>query len=217
MNKIIEINDLITKKQISEILNLVDKNANFINVNIFEMKSEIYEYMKTFEKVKVEMYLSRIGILEPRATHLIITTDTSNMIIGYILYHKVINKPNDIAIINTIVASKFRKQGVLKNMMKNLKINYNSISLSCFPKLVKLYEKLGFMVACRWETQIGMYYGHQENGGIITIDDEFIKSNEIVKKEFEKFKKNKDWKSIMNKLNSDNKKAIEFAKKYKSC
>lgn len=215
MNRILKINNIITKSQKLEILNLVSNNAEAISINIFDKNSKISDYLSAREKVKTEIYLSRIGEPEPRATHLIITVDNLNKIVGYILYHKVVNQPNDIAIINTIVSSNCRNKGVLRKMMDILKTDYKSISLSCFPKLVNLYEKLGFKIACQWQTQIGMYFGYQDEGSIITVDDESLNSNETIQKEFKKFQtKHNDWNNIINQLNLDNSKAIEVAEKY---
>jgi hypothetical protein len=215
MPNITKVSNSLSDKQKNEILNLVEKNAESISINVFQKGSKIYDYLKVRELVKTELYLLRIGDAEPRATHLIIATNELNNIIGYILYHKVLNQPDDIAIINTVVESGFRKQGVFRNMLQLLKNEYKSISLSCFPELVEFYKKLDFKIQCQWETQIGMYYGYSDDGQIVTIDDNDLNNKSKIIEQFNLFKKkNTDWKKILEKLNKDNNEAIIKAEKF---
>ena len=182
---------------------------------MFDKNSKIYDYLKVREFVKTELYLLRIGNVEPRATHLVVAINELDKIIGYILYHKVVNQPNDIAVINTIVESESRRQGIFKQMMDCLKTEYKSISLSCFPELIEFYKKLDFKIHCQWQTQIAMYYGYADEGQIVTIDDDYLNKEYKVIKHFETFKKtNSNWKEIVNELNSKNSLALEKAERY---
>ncbi|MCD0472574.1 GNAT family N-acetyltransferase [Flavobacterium sp. JAS] len=198
----------ITQKQINQIINLVEKDADLISINVFEKQSPIYEYLKVRESEKCKIYLSRVGTFDSKSTNLIITEDLNGDLLGFILFQNVINQQKDIAIISTIVSSSHRNKGILKNMMNNLKQSYDSISLSCFTDIVHVYSKLGFKPAGQWQTQIGLYFGYMDDGQIISVDDNDLNNLPAIKYAFQNFK-NKNintWQNLIDKLNEDNNK-----------
>ncbi|RRJ90748.1 hypothetical protein [Flavobacterium macacae] len=196
----------ISQKQVNQIIKLVEDDANLISINVFNKQSPIYDYLKVRECEKCKIYLSRVGTFGLNATNLIITEDSNEDLTGFILYHNVINKPRDIAIISTIVSKSQRKKGILRNMINILKSKHDSISLSCFTDTVEIYTRLDFKPALQWETQIGMYYGYMDDGQIVTIDDNDLNQFPSVKKAFQDFQSNNinTWENIIDKLNSDN-------------
>ncbi|TRX32558.1 GNAT family N-acetyltransferase [Flavobacterium sp. ZT3R18] len=189
-----------------QILNLVEKNSNEISINVFSKGSEIDDYMTMREMVKANLYLERLTENERYRTHLLVTEDIQGCILGYILYHKSIDDPTDVSIISTIVSKEYRNQGILRNMLDNLKQKYKSISLTCFISKVNIYKKLGFIPDCHLQTQIGMYYGVPDDGQIMTIDDDILIKYDAVFNAFEKFKLDNlnNWQKLIEKLNDDN-------------
>lgn len=209
----------ITNRQRQEILKLVEENAESISVHVFDKKSPIYNYLKTREVIKIGVYLSRIGSTGIDRTNIVIYTNDSGTIIGFILYHQVVNQPKDVAIICTIVCDKYRRKGILKVMMTELQNDYNSISLSCFLKTTTIYSKFGFKIAEQWQTQVGMYYGYSDDGEIVTVDDELLNKTEPVLQAFRNFQKtDPNWRQTISVLNQKNeaesKKVEDFINKY---
>lgn len=189
----------ITQEQKQEILELIKENAEAISINVFDKSDQIYDYLKTREIVKAEEYLSRLTSTGINRTHIIINTDDTDIIMGFILYHKVVNKPKDTAIICTIVSDKFRRKGIVRSMMEELQNNYDSITLSCFLEKVEIYSKFGFQIEGQWATQVGMYYGEIEDGEIVTIDDESLDKTETVTRALKNFQKmDPDWRNTIN-------------------
>ena len=199
-----------------QILNLIERNSNEISINVFSKGSEIDDYMTMLELVKANLYLRRLNESEPYRIHILVTEDMQGYILGYILYHKSIDAPTDVSIISTIVSEEYRNQGILRNMLDNLKQRYKSIFLSCFVSKVDIYEKLGFIQDCHLQTQIGMYYGTPGDGQIMTIDGDILIKYDAVFNAFEKFKNDNlnSWQLVIKQLNSDNISESYKAKKY---
>ncbi|MBD3903405.1 GNAT family N-acetyltransferase [Chryseobacterium sp. Ch-15] len=195
----------ITNKQRQEILKLVEENAESISVHVYDKKSPIYNYLKTREVIKIGVYLSRIGSTGIDRTNIVLYTNDSGTVTGFILYHQVVNQTKDVAIICTIVSDKFRRKGILKVMMTELQNDYNSISLSCFLETTTIYSKFGFQIAEQWQTQVGMYYGYFDDGKIVTVDDELLDKTEPVLQALRNFQKNDpNWKQTVIVLNQRN-------------
>ncbi|MCD0464070.1 GNAT family N-acetyltransferase [Flavobacterium sp. ENC] len=202
----------ISDEQTFQILNLVAQDANLISVNVFQRQSPIFEYLMMREIMKTRTYLVRLGDFGARATHLL-TTEYNGIIVGYILYHRSLTSAKDIAIISTIVDRRYRKQGILKNMMNILKGENDSISLTCFANRVPVYEKLGFVVFMQQETQICMYYGYTDDGDIISVDDEYIDQIDVVINARKKFQDDNPgtWQTLWKQQSQDNSAEIRNA------
>lgn len=204
----------ITIKQKDEILKLVEDNAQAISIYLFDESSTIHHYLKVRELIKAEEYLLRLTSTSENRTNVILKTNNSGSVLGFILYHQVVGKPNDFAIICAIVSDKFRKQGILKEMFEELKMNSNSITLSCFLEKVTIYSKLGFKIAEQWQTQVGMYYGQVEDGVVITVDDDFVNSQVDVIKAWQNFQStDPNWQKTYNhfiQVNNDETKRVEI-------
>ena len=216
MYSIRKISAQITIKEKEQILQLVKENANLVSVNVFNTSTNLYTYLCVREILKTEMYLNRVIENEPRATHLIVTEDKYQNIIGYILFHKCINQLKDASIIQTVVSAKHRRQGLLRRMLNVLKEDCLSVSLSCFRNVVEIYERLGFRIVGQWQTQIGMLCGNDEGGQVVTIDDSLIDKEKSVLDELSKLKyyHSDSWKDGFRELNFNNQKESQLVSTY---
>ncbi|MPQ69386.1 hypothetical protein [Pseudomonas sp. MWU12-2323] len=101
-------------------------------------------YMATPPVIKLDGGRSEKGI-----TCLVVAMHEANgaaELAGFILFKPRLPLCDSASISYAVVAEKYRRQGLLRGMIQNIKLDYPSIGLDCDSGLVPLWEALGFEV-----------------------------------------------------------------------
>lgn len=189
-----------------QILSLFETDIDKFSLNVFTKEDLIFPYLSMKELIRTRHYLSRITAQEPNKVHLLVKENNHNQIIGYILYHKHIEYPNNITIISTSVYSEYRGKGLFKEMLNFLKKQFDGIILTCCLENVPIFKSLGFNIECAFGTHVGMNYNcKQKDGNVIGVDEEFLNNTDVVLQAFKSFKNsNSNWQYCISQLNNNN-------------
>lgn len=90
---------------------------------------------------------------------LILISDVNSKAIAFLTFTRANDSCTACGLNYVCVDSKYRKQGLMTLMIDYLKSNYTDIALCCFPSLVGMYEKLGFLMCEAAEAQVDMRIG----------------------------------------------------------
>ncbi|WP_432780629.1 GNAT family N-acetyltransferase (plasmid) [Pseudomonas corrugata] len=92
-------------------------------------------------------------------SEVIIITTPESKAIGFLTFTRSINSPTACGLNYVCVDSKYRNQGLMRLMIDHLKSIYTDVALACFPGLVEMYEKLGFVMCEADGAQVAMRIG----------------------------------------------------------
>lgn len=92
-------------------------------------------------------------------SELIAVQNDESKIVGFLTFTRANNSPTACGINYVCVASKYRRQGLMRSMIDLVKSKYTDIALACFPELVGAYEKLGFVMCEAQGAQVAMRIG----------------------------------------------------------
>lgn len=92
-------------------------------------------------------------------SELIYVTNDNSKAIAFLTFTRSVDSSTACGLNYVCVDSKHRKQGLMTLMIDHLKSNYTDIALCCFPSLVGIYEKLGFVMCEAVEAQVAMRIG----------------------------------------------------------
>lgn len=95
------------------------------------------------------------------ASELILVTDQESKVKGFLTYNRAYNSPTACGLNYVCVDAKHRNQGLMTLMLNRLKSNFSDIALACFPDLVEMYEKKGFVMCEASGAQIAMRIGSE--------------------------------------------------------
>lgn len=100
-------------------------------------------------------------------SEVVIAMNTASNILGFMILTRAIDSPTACGINYICVDSDYRNQGVMTMMIASLKSRFSDIALSCFPKLVEVYEKIGFVMCEAQGAQVAMRIGGSYNMNVI--------------------------------------------------
>lgn len=140
----------------AEIIDIVSRNVTSLSLTSAPADHPAYEAYRRAISLEVGAYL---GSPPPHPTD-VVTASIGGRIVGFLLCTLPMNGDRDECSISYIaVEKKYRKNGLMRAMLSNIKDRYAGISLSCEVGLVPMYEKLGFKCVGLFEHQIIMYIG----------------------------------------------------------
>jgi GNAT superfamily N-acetyltransferase len=94
-------------------------------------------------------------------SELILVTDHESKTTGFLTYNRAYDSTTACGLNYVCVDAKHRKQGLMTLMIDYLKSNFTEIALACFPDLVEMYEKQGFVMCEAAGSQIAMRIGSE--------------------------------------------------------
>lgn len=92
-------------------------------------------------------------------TEVIVATSDESKLVGFMTFTRANNSPTACGINYICVDSKCRSNGLMRAMIDIVKSKYSDIALACFPELVMMYEKLGFVMCEAQGAQVSMRIG----------------------------------------------------------
>lgn len=92
-------------------------------------------------------------------TEVIVATNDESKLVGFMTLTRANNSPTACGINYICVDSKYRNNGLMRAMIDIVKSKYSDIALACFPELVTMYEKLGFVMREAQGAQVSMRIG----------------------------------------------------------
>lgn len=146
----------ITTAEGEAILQLVGDNITSLSMTRPPAKHPFFEAYKIALVHEVRAYLSRPS---PSFIEVIVATASSGDVIGFLLYGLSDSSVVESAIYYTAVDTRFRGQGVMSLMVRDLLRTYPISSLSCDVALVPIYERFGYKPVSVRDTHIVMTIG----------------------------------------------------------
>ncbi|BAN51475.1 MULTISPECIES: GNAT family N-acetyltransferase [Pseudomonadaceae] len=114
-------------------------------------------------------------------SELVIAVNSASTIIGFMTLTRANDSATACGINYICVDSAHRNQGIMTAMIASLKPRFTDIALSCFPKLVEAYEKIGFVMCEAQGSQVAMRIGGSYNMNV--IDPNFLNRQSAVSQE----------------------------------
>lgn len=93
-------------------------------------------------------------------SELIIIENDESKIVGFMTFTRATNSPSACGINYICVDSKYRNQGLMRSMIDLIKSKFTDIALACFPELVEMYERIGFVMYEADGAQVAMRIGN---------------------------------------------------------
>lgn len=94
-------------------------------------------------------------------SEVILINDAKSKAIAFLIFSQAIDSSTACSLNYVCVDSKHRKQGLMTLMVNHLKSIYSDIALCCFPELIGIYEKLGFIMCEADGAQVAMRIGNE--------------------------------------------------------
>lgn len=94
-------------------------------------------------------------------SELILVTNQNSKVVAFLTFTRSVDSITACGLNYVCVDSKYRNQGLMSLMIDHLKSSYTDIALACFPNLVGMYEKLGFVMCEAVEAQVAMRIGKE--------------------------------------------------------
>ncbi|KAI2687464.1 GNAT family N-acetyltransferase [Pseudomonas sp. TNT3] len=141
----------------SAVLDLVEENVTALSMSSPPITHPLFDGYKTMLVEEVRIYMTRRDL--PQIELLTASTDDGR-IVGFLLFALVQNDVQECNIYYSAVQKKYRRHGIMNNMMQVILGISPSIGLSCDIVMVPIYKRFGFRVVTGRETQVVMFIGN---------------------------------------------------------
>tara|TARA_R110000868_G_scaffold411441_1_gene703950 strand:+ start:272 stop:928 length:657 start_codon:yes stop_codon:yes gene_type:complete len=167
----------ITVTEGEAVLQLVSENVTSLSMTRPPVNHPFFSAYKLALVHEVRAYLSRPS---PSFIEIITAASADGEIIGFLLYGLSDSAVVECSIYYTAVDKRFRGQGLMSLMMRELLRKYPISSLSCNVELVPVYERFGYKPISVRDTHIVMVIGDPKEVTSVLDTSSFMSESPIL-------------------------------------
>jgi len=159
---VLHISDL-TKLQQShknDILRLVKRNSAELMNRPVKTTHAMFGITSAWVLADIDLQLTPY-MSKQIGSEVILVTNENSKAIAFLTFTRSTDSSTACGLNYVCVDSKHRKQGLMRLMLDHLKSSYTDIALACFPSLIGMYEKHGFVMCEASEAQVAMRIGKE--------------------------------------------------------
>lgn len=160
----------------SAVLDLVGENVTALSMSSPPRTHPLFDGYKTMLEEEVRTYITRRDLPQ---IELLTASTSDGRIVGFLLFGLVQTDVQECNIYYSAVQKKFRRKGIMNNMMQVVLETSPAIGLSCDIAMVPIYKRYGFRVVTGRETQVVMFIGNP-TGITPVIDPTYLGKLEVV-------------------------------------
>ena len=152
--------------QIEEILRMAERYSQDLVNRPISTTHPMFDVIRAWMLTDIRLQLDPAISLMINS-EVVLTMNAESNVLGFMILTRAIDFPTACGINYICVDSDYRNQGLMTMMIASLKPRFSDIALSCFPKLVEAYEKIGFRMCEAQGAQVAMRIGDSYNMNVI--------------------------------------------------
>lgn len=154
----VRITRVFSDADIESIVNIaMDNYASLVSQPV-QTDSPIGDLARTILAVEVRGYLAEAASPSPRLhTGVVLAKNAENEVVGFAIFIRAAGSHCGLSY--CAVAQSYRKQGIFRRLIDDIKSRFSAIGLTCHLNTVEVYERLGFVIYWRKDAQVEMSFG----------------------------------------------------------